>query len=1051
MTSRVLRKIVCGCFFILSSGIAHRAFSQAPTFTSTHFTADNIGLSHNSVLNMTQDRNGFLWISTMDGLNRFDGKSVKIFRHDPADSTSLSDSFIHGVMELPNGLLLVGTRDGGINVMNPETEKIIRHSHTDEKEYGIPNTPTSFTYVDSEDFLWVGFFTHSIGFFDYKKGEYISANLRLAITGERITSVNSILEFNDGSFLMSSINGMYYVQSAELEKFRGAPKKEQELTAQQIPFSLNDPTPNSFDVYVDDLGTLWLDMIQGGLKAVDQKMIPLKLMNSIDSGVAGSSSQKVILEREQILIKGAGNGQIEVINKSTKKKGLVRVSDAPGSVGSARIFQDRGENIWFYSWGGGFNLLKEQKGIQLFSGTDTSLPSGFMLSFVDGEKEMWIGTNSGLALLNEKNEVIPLDTKVEDLGRASIWSLEYDNLGLWIATRKNGLGFIPQNEIESQKYRAKLLTPENSLVRLLNVQQVFRDSRGWLWLGYEGEGIQIIKNPEDWLAGKPIETKVLSSESGDLENRSISIRRIYEDRQGNIWLATTNKGFVHLELAGTEITEYSTFENSTNADFQISHNDARHIYQQNDSTFWLATYGGGINRWVSTSGRIKNFRTSEGLANNSTYGILPDQNSRFLWVSTNNGISRLDTRELKFSSFTEADNLQNNEFNTGAFLKRDNGDLVFGGVNGFNSINTEILAINEEAPSVFITEVNLFNQPLEMDSAAISVKSIKLDHEENFLSFEFAALDYSEPLANQYAYKMEGVDDNWVYSANRSFANYPNLAPGEYEFKVKASNNDGFWNEQGTSLAITITPPWWQTGIFRIIAFVVFFGGLVSSVRYISQRKLRKQIHKMELENKLRNERERISRDLHDHVGSQLANIMSGLSLVDKYNEVEESEKSSRLVNSLKGDAQNTIKQLRDTIWALNQNDLNLEAFIEHLKAYFKNQSAMNEVLDIRFSLEGSSETQLSSTQALNVFRIIQEASQNTLKYAEAKTLLINLTQVNGSLNVSIKDDGTFKNKEKNFNGGYGLGNMKKRAKELGGEIEVHINNGTEIQLSFHL
>lgn len=1051
MISGVIKKIIYGCFFILSLGMVQSANAQAPTFTSTHFTADNVGLSHNSVLNMTQDRNGFLWVSTMDGLNRFDGKKVKVFRNNPSDSTTLSDSFIHGVMELSNGLLLVGTRDGGINVLDPDTERIIRHSHIVGKEYGIPDKPTSFTYEDKKGFLWAGFFTHSIGFFDYKQGEYVPANLSLAITGETITSVNSVLEFNDGSFLMSSINGMYYVQSSELEKFRQAPKKEQGLIAQQIPFSSTDPTPNSYDIYVDDLGTIWLDLVQGGLRAANPDVIPENLLNSIKSGVVSSPSQKAVLERDEILIKGAGSGQIEIINKSTEEKELVRVSDAIGSIGSARIFQDRGGNIWFYSWGGGFNLLKEQKGIQLFSGTNTNLPSGFMLSFVDGEKGMWIGTNSGLALLKEGNEIIPLDKKIKGIGRSSIWSLEHDDLGLWVATRKNGLGFISQQEIESQRYRSRLFTPENSLVRMQNVHQVFRDSRGWLWLGYQSEGIQIIKNPEDWIGGKPVEIKTLNSESEDLERRTISIRRIYEDGQGNIWLATTSRGFIYLEFSDNEVIGYQTFENSTGADFQISHNDARHIYQQNDSTFWLATYGGGINRWVSTSGRIETFRTSEGLANNSTYGILPDQNLRFLWVSTNNGVSRLDTRELKFSNYTEADNLQNNEFNTGAFLKRNNGELVFGGVNGFNSINTEVLAINEKPPSVYITEVNLFNQPLVMDSASTSVKAITLDYEDNFLSFEFAALDYNEPLGNQYGYKMEGVDEDWVYSGNRSFADYPNLAPGEYKFKVKASNNDGFWNDQGTSLAITITPPWWQTGIFRIIAVVVFFGGLVSSVRFISQRKLRKQIHKMELENKLRNERERISRDLHDHVGSQLANIMSGLSLVDKYNEVEENEKSSRLVNSLKGDAQNTIKQLRDTIWALNQNDLNLEAFIEHLKAYFKNQSAMNEVLEIRFSLEGSSETQLSSTQALNVFRIIQEASQNTLKYAEAKTLLIDLTQRNGGLNVSIKDDGTFKNKERSFNGGYGLGNMKKRAKELGGDIEVYTENGTEIQLSFHL
>lgn len=1051
MMAGVFRKVLFWCFITLCFGIPDSVIAQTPRFTSSHFTSESIGLSHNSVLNMTQDRQGFLWISTMDGLNRFDGKRVKVFRNNPNDSTTLSDSFIHGVTETSNGTLLIGTRDGGVNVLDPNTEKIVRISHTEGKEKGVPDTPVSFIYEDTQNFLWAGFFTHSIGSFDYKKGEYFPANLTLPVTGEHVSSINSILEFKDGAFLMSSLNGMYYIPSSEVQKFRNNPGDGQEVITQQIFFSSKDPTPNSYDVYVDDLGTVWLDLVQGGLNAVNPEMLPKNLLSSIKSGVAKSSSQKVILEREEILIKGAGSGQVEIINKRTRNKELIQVSNPEGSVGSARIFEDKSGNIWFYSWGGGFYLLKEQKGIELFTTSDTSLPSGFTLSFADGEEGMWIGTNSGLAFLDESENIIPFDKKMKSLGRVSIWSLEYDDLGLWVATRKKGLGFISRKEIEKGSYSARVFTPENSVVRMQNIHQVVRDNRGWLWLGYQGAGVQVIKNPEQWLSGSPAEVLSLSDESGELETRTMSIRRIYEDRTGNIWLATTNRGFIKLDISEELIAGFKTFENAINANYSISHSDARQIHQQNDSTFWLATYGGGINRWISSSGRIDNFRTSEGLANNSTYGILQDQNPRFLWVSTNNGLSRLDTKELKFTNFTDADNLQNNEFNTGAFLKRKNGQLIFGGVNGFNSIDTEVLAINRTPPLVYITQVNLFNQSLKMDSSTTATKSISLGHENNFLSFEFAALDYNDPLDNQYAYKMEGVDEGWVYSGNRSFADYPNLSPGEYRFNVKASNNDGFWNEAGTNLAITITPPWWQTGLFRLSTLLVFLGGLIAVVRYTSQIKLRKQIHKMELENKLRNERERISRDLHDHVGSQLANIMSGLSLVDKYNEVEEKEKSSNLVNSLKGDAQNTIKQLRDTIWALNQKDLNLEAFIDHLKTYFKNQSALNEILEIQFSLEGAPETQLSSTQALNVFRIIQEASQNTLKYAEASMLKISLSQKKGSLDVSIKDNGTFKNKEKNFNGGYGLGNMKKRARELGGDIKVHTERGTEVLLSFHI
>jgi signal transduction histidine kinase len=207
----------------------------------------------------------------------------------------------------------------------------------------------------------------------------------------------------------------------------------------------------------------------------------------------------------------------------------------------------------------------------------------------------------------------------------------------------------------------------------------------------------------------------------------------------------------------------------------------------------------------------------------------------------------------------------------------------------------------------------------------------------------------------------------------------------------------------------------------------------------------------MEVENKLRNERERISRDLHDHVGAQLANIISGLSLVEKYNEKKNTERSAELMNSLRGDANVTIKQLRETIWALNQSSLNIEAFVDHLKTYFKSQSALSDKLQVNYHQNIDEDLTLSSTQALNVFRIIQEAAQNTLKYAEADNINIYFSKNNGMITVRIKDDGKFRENGQSLNGGYGFGNMKKRAEELDGSLEVNTENGTEIKLMFSI
>ena len=401
--------------------------------------------------------------------------------------------------------------------------------------------------------------------------------------------------------------------------------------------------------------------------------------------------------------------------------------------------------------------------------------------------------------------------------------------------------------------------------------------------------------------------------------------------------------------------------------------------------------------------------------------------------------------------FTEEDGLQNNEFNTGAYLKKSDGKLVFGGINGFNIVNPAQIESNINIPPVYITEVELFNSPLKMDSSATDKGSVVLNYDQNFLAFEFAALDFENPAENQFAYKLLGVDEDWVYSGNRNFASYPNLRPGDYVFAVKGSNNDGVWNESGARLGITIFPPWWQTVWFRAISIGFLLAGLILGIRYLSQRKLREQIRKMELENRLRSERERISRDLHDHVGSQLANIMSGLTLVDKYNQIDNKEKSSSLMNSLQGDARVTIKQLRETIWALNQNDLTIGAFREYLQEYFNTQSALSETLVIKYGLNGDDKTPLSSTQALNLFRIIQEAAQNTLKYAEAENLEIILSQKKQELQVSISDDGIFKGNSSGFNEGYGMRNMQKRVDELGGKFEIEIQEGTKVKATIPL
>ncbi len=1018
---------------------------QLPAFQSTGYTTENSSISHNTVLNVFQDSRGFLWIGTMDGLNRFDGQHFEIYRHNPADSTTISDSFIHGIFERSDGKLWIGTRDGGFNILDPKTNNIRRIEYRNDNKFNVPNRPSNLMFEDSEGFFWIGFFASSMGTFDDATQRYIPIALELEVTERPISSVNSVLEFSDGSFLISSLEGLFHIRQEEIARFRENPAKAGPITVERVLFSKKNPFPETNALYIDNEGALWGEMVGIGFEKVELLGFPEHVQLSVKSGVLSTSSDNVVIERESYLLFGAGGGAIEYIDKVTNNRQRIRVSEKE-ITGSSRIFLDNDGNIWFATWGGGLFILEEKKGIELYNSTN-GLPFDFMLAFADDTNGTWIGSNGGLAFLGEDGRITPYNGNESGLDNVNIWSLWRDDLGLWISTRFSGLYFISNNSIESGTLTARNFNPDNSLILYEDVHQVLRDSRGWLWLGYQGNGVQIIKNVEEWLNGAPANVQLLSDETPEPAINSRSIRKFYEDNDGNIWIATTDNGFNYVKFNDQAVSEITTFEYHSDSNEGLSHPDGRNILQQNDSTFWFASYGGGITRWRSSSNSLLNLRTNDGLANNSTYGVLADKNERFIWISTNNGISRLDTESLRFTNFTTADGLQNNEFNTGAYLKKQDGRLVFGGVGGFNIIDTEELALDEKTPPVFISEINVFNEPLKTDTAAIFRQQLTLPYDQNFLSFEFSALDLSQPQFVQFAYKLTGVDEEWVYSGNRNFADYPNLEPGEYLLQVKAANSDGFWNEEGVSLSLTINPPWWQTIWFRIMAALSIITAFGLIIRHYSQRKLKVQIRKMEIEQKLRGERERISRDLHDHVGAQLANIMSGLSLVDKYNEFGEKEKSSDLMNSLRGDAEVTINQLRETIWALNQNALTLEEFSDHLKSYLKNQSALTSALRVHVEVQEDTEVTLSSTQALNLFRIIQEASQNTLKYAKAQNLQIRIEQVHKAVLILVRDDGTFRKKGSDFNGGYGMTNMQKRAHEINAQFSVDTSNGTEIKV----
>lgn len=1040
-------------FAVLYVGVAN---GQPYHFSVTQYNAQNTGLSHNTVTNLVLDKSGFLWVGTIDGLNRFDGKSVKTYRHNASDSTSISDNFIHGILVDDGGTLWVGTRDGGINKFNPKTEKFTRYQYSKSKSEssGVPNAPIYLFVNDDEGNLWSSIGTQAFGIFDPEKGSFRGAAIKDKETGAELYSPNAVVEFNDGSFLGASFTGLYHIPSEEVEAYKSDPQKR-DLFVERVDQFKGENVQNLSRVIVDELNQVWVYSQNTGNQKIPKKMLSKSIIQSLESGVVSEYNQQLYVEKEYYLIGTSEEKGLQFINKSTGDRYYQALKTGGKDFSPTALYHDPQGGIWSYSWGQGFVRLEEQIAIKLINeDRNPEMGAPFILALEEEkEKGIWFAGAEGIRFWNEKTgKTEHLQEVGKELIEKQIWSLERSERGLWVVTVTDGLFYMPINEEGKPEGSSRNFNPDNSFVSSYLIHQVFLDSRGWMWIGYEGDGLQLVKNPEGVLENEPANvTHFNSNTAGESVIGGDKIRRIYEDKEGDIWLATMENGFTKIEVQGSQVGRISVFRDDPANPNSISFNDGRSIYHQNDSTFWFATYGGGITSWNPIKNKFRRFGTEQGLPNNSTYGILPDVDPDFIWISTNNGLARLHTPTLRFTVFTEEDGIQNKEFNTGAYLKLSDGRLIFGGISGFNIINTETLSVNSTEPRVQLTGIRLFNEPYRSDTSSVFKKKLTLPYNKNFLSFEFAALDYEKPQQNKYAYKMEGVDELWVEAGNRTFADYPNLEPGSYIFLVKAANSYGVWNEEGIQLEVNINPPWWQTWWFRSLAGLIGLVLLVVGIRYISQRRLREQIRKMEVESKLRNERERISRDLHDHVGAQLANIISGISLVEKYNENKNTVRSAELMSSLRGDASVTIKQLRETIWALNQDSLEIPAFVDHLKTYFKSQSALSEELQIHYHQEIKEPLTLSSAQALNVFRIIQEAAQNTLKYAGAQNINISFSRSNGSISVCIKDDGKFKENGKSLNGGYGVGNMRKRAEELNGSLEIEKENGTEVKLTFKI
>jgi ligand-binding sensor domain-containing protein len=507
--------------------------------------------------------------------------------------------------------------------------------------------------------------------------------------------------------------------------------------------------------------------------------------------------------------------------------------------------------------------------------------------YADHSGVLWIGTyNAGLNKLDPgKKQFIHYRKELNNsnsLNHNMVWSIHEDRKGiLWIGTHGEELTRFDRARNEFTRYA--LPNRPSDVGCYDKVMSIYEDKAGILWLAAGEPGItkfdpetgQFSFQPLDstdfqgqkchtinffyedrsgtpWIGtngGRIYEYLPLTGEfrhfsSGSREDtrlKSDKVVSMVEDQNGIMWIGAEGNGLYRFDR---EKEQFTNFRASLSDPNSISSDYVSFVYEDKSGIIWLGTYGGGLNKLI-LAGEKKNaqptfihYTEKHGLPNNVIYAIMEDESGN-IWLSTNYGLSKFNSRKEIFTNYNVNDGLQSNEFNSGAFFKSNSGEMFFGGINGFNSFFPQNIKDNSHIPKIVITDFSLFNKSVPiirpfgerkiLQKSVSSTEEIELAYDDDAFSFEFAALHYSSPEKNQYAYKMEGFDADWIHvDSNKRFAAYTNLDPGEYVFRVRGSNNDGIWNEEGRSVTLLITPPFWEVWWFKVLVAVTLMTSVVT-------------------------------------------------------------------------------------------------------------------------------------------------------------------------------------------------------------------------------
>jgi signal transduction histidine kinase/ligand-binding sensor domain-containing protein len=996
-----------------------------------------------AVTGILQDRKGFLWLATSEGLNKYDGYSFKVYKHDPDDPHSLGDNMIWAIYEGRAGLLWIGTDGGGLNRFDPQTERFTRYRHDPDDPHSLSHNVVQSIYEDRAGTLWVGTNGGGLNRFDPQTERFA----RYRHDPDDPYSLGSdtvwtIYEDRAGVLWIGTWGGGLNRFDPQTERFTRYQHNPDD------PHSLSNNVV--WAIYEDRAGRLWIGSNGGGLDRFDpetERFIHYQHDSEDPDSLSDNIVQPIYEDRTGALWIGTNSGGLNRFDPETGQ--FIRYQHDPADPHSLSndnvwtIYEDRAGLLWIGTWGGGLNKYdRKTERFRLYQhdpGDSYSLSDNIVFSiYEDRAGLLWVGSSSGglNKFDRETGQFVYYQhdsANPHSLSHNNVLVVYEDRVGtLWAGTWGGGLNRFDPGTEQFIRYQHD---PDNPHSLSDNaVTSVYEDRAGRLWVGTYGGGLNKFDRETEQFVHYQHDPDAPYSLSHN------TILSIYEDLAGQIWVGTWGGGLNRFD-PGTE--QFIRYQHDPSDPYSLSDDTVPSIYEDRAGTLWVGTYGGGLNKFDRGKETFTHYREKDGLPNDGIYGILEDEQGN-LWLSTNKGLSKFNPGSENFKNYDVRDGLQGNEFNAGAYHKSKSGEMFFGGVNGFNTFYPEDIKDNPHIPPITLTDFQLFNKPVgiggdsPLQKAIGETEALTLSYRDYVFSFGFAALDYTAPEKNQYAYMMEGFDKEWVYvDAARRFAPYANLPAGEYTFRVRGANNDGVWNENGAAIKITVTAPFWQTWWFMGLMAVLVVGAVIGAfqLRLRAVEAQRRRLSEVE-----EAERRRLARELHDQVGQNLSVLGINLNII----RARMPEEAAALVGSRLDDAAELVKQVTKSIRAVGDelrapvlDDYGLVAALRWYGAGFAERTGLE------VTLQGPQEDapRLAAPVENALFRIAQEALTNVAKHAQARRVMVTVEVESGTWRMIVADDGVgfdpARPARPGERRGLGLISMSERARVVGGRCRV--------------